>query len=342
MRFSRAFLILGGSALLFLGACDRSEKAAPPRSIAVFVPGVRAGNAIYDGMAAGVEKAVAETTGASVKVLEAGFNQAEWEEKLTSLVSTGEYDFIVTSNPSMPDLCAKIGADFPKQKFICLDGYLPGKAQMYTVLYNQTEQGYVTGYLAGLVTTSSMSGANRDKKVGFLIAQHYPVMDKIIAPGFEQGLTAVDPAITVDLRVLGNFFDAAKAADLAKSMLGSGCDVILPICGSGNEGVYKTATDTGTYAVVFDGNDFARAPKAILGCTVLHQAELAYVKTKAAFDGSLPFGTADIVSMKDGYIEFLDKDPVYLANVPADIREKMADLIERIKSGELVLPVPSL
>ena len=176
---------------------------AKPYKVAVFVPGVRAGNAIYDGMAKGVEKAVSEIAGASVKVLEAGFNQAQWEEKLTSLVATGEYDLVVTSNPSMPELCAKVGKSFPQQKFLNLDGQLAGNKQVYTVLYNQTEQGYVTGYLAGLASVSSMKGANKDKKVGLIMGQHYPVMDKIIAPGFEQGLKAVDPAFQLDIREIG-------------------------------------------------------------------------------------------------------------------------------------------
>ena len=328
---SLAILALGSGALW----------ARPPK-VAVFIPGVRAGNAIYDGLASGVEKAVAGTPGASLKILEAGFNQAEWEEKLTSLVASDDFDFVVTSNPSMPELCAKVGSSFPGQKFICLDGYLKGNRNIYTALYNQVEQGYVTGYLAGLVTASSMPGANKEKKVGFLIAQHYPVMDKIIAPGFERGLRAADPGISVDQRVLGNFYDAAKAAELAKSMIGSGCDVILPICGGANEGVYKAAAAAGTYVVVFDGDDFARAPKAILGCTVLHQAELARAKVEAAFAGRLPFGTADVVSMKDGYIEFLDRNPTYLANVPGDIRAKMAELVAGIKGGRVVLAAPQL
>jgi simple sugar transport system substrate-binding protein len=329
-------------ALALGAALYAASTEAKALKVALFIPGVRAGNAIYDGMARGIERAVAEAPGASLKVLEAGFNQAEWEEKLTSLAASDDYDLVVTSNPSMPELCAKVGAGFPKSKFLCLDGYLLGNPQVYTVLYNQVEQGYVTGYLAGLVTTSRMPGANAERKVGFLIAQHYPVMDKIIAPGFERGLKAVDPSISIDQRVLGNFYDAAKAADLARSMIGAGSDVLLSICGGANEGVYKAATAAGAYAVVFDGNDFARAPKAILGCTVLHQDELAYAKAKAAFAGKLAFGAAEIVSMKDGYIEFLEKDPAYLANVPADIRAKMAELVASIKGGKLVLPLPKL
>jgi len=332
----RTVLILAALAALLVAA------SAKPVKIAVFVPGVTAGNAIYQGLADGVKKAASATKNAEVKVYEAGFNQSEWEDKLTSLVASGSYDFVITSNPSMPDLCAKVGANFPGQKFICLDGYLRGNPNIYTVLYNQTEQGYVTGYLAGLITTSTKSvlaGANSEKKVGFLIAQHYPVMDKIIGPGFAAGLRAVDAAITVDQRVLGNFYDASKAADLAKSMYGAGADVILPIAGGANEGVYKTAESLGRYVVVFDGNDFARAPKNILGCTVLHQDRLACEKTMAAIAGTLKFGTADIVGMKDGYIEFLENDPAYLASVPRALRSRMQKVVADIKSGKLVLTV---
>lgn len=315
---------------------------AKPIKVAVFIPGVREGNAIYNDMAKGVEKLVSETPGTSVKVYEAGFNQAEWEEKLTSLVATGEYDYIVTSNPSLPDLISKISPSFPKQKFICVDGQLDGNPNVYTVLYNQSEQGYVTGYFAGLISTSALKGSNPEKKVGLIIGQHYPVMDKIIAPGFEQGLKAVDPSFQLDIRVVGNWFDATKAAELAKSMFASGVDVILPICGSASEGVVKAAQNSGKYVVFFDGNEFARAPKTILGCTVLHQEELTYNKLKLAFEGKLPFGSAEVVGMKDGYIEFLDKDPTYLQEVPASVRTKVEAVISLIKSGKLQFKVPAL
>lgn len=337
MGFKKSILLAAAA----LALCA-SQAFAKPLKVAVYVPGVRAGNAIYDGMAKGVEKLVAETPGSSVKVLEAGFNQAQWEEKLTSLVATGEYDLIVTSNPSLPELCAKVGASFPKQKFLCLDGQLAGNKQIYTVLYNQTEQGFVTGYLAGLVSTSAMAGANKELKVGLIIGQHYPVMDKIIAPGFEQGLKAVDSAFQLDMRVVGNWFDAAKASDLAKSMVESGVDVILPISGSANQGAIKLAQDTGKYVVIFDADDYARAPKTVLGCMVLHQERLAYVKAKAAFDGALPYGTADVVGMKDGYIEFLDKNQLYIDSVPAAIRGKVGALLDEIRSGKKVFSVPKL
>jgi len=154
-RFLVAFVlaIVAGTALW----------AQAPR-IGVFIPGVREGSPIYDTMAKGAERLAAEISGASIKIFEAGFNQAEWEEKLTSFVASGKFDIVITSNPSMPELVNNVSKSFPKQKFICLDGYLPGNPNVYSALYNQLEQGYVTGYLAGLVSISGMKGTNPDKK----------------------------------------------------------------------------------------------------------------------------------------------------------------------------------
>jgi simple sugar transport system substrate-binding protein len=294
--------------------------AKPPR-IGVFIPGVREGSPTYSDLAAGAERLAAEIPGASVKIFEAGFNQAEWQEKLTSFVATGNYDFILTSNPSLPDLIEAISPMFPKQKFISLDGMKPGNPNLYTVLYNQTEQGYITGYLAGLLSLSSLPGANAAKKVGLIIGQHYPVMDKLIIPGFEQGL---------------------KAADPARSMIDSGVDVILPICGSASQGVIKTAQDAGKYLVFFDSDEYARAPKTILGCTALRQENLAYTKLKEAVEGRLAFGKADIVGMKEGYIELLNGNPSYLDGVPKSVQAKVAEAIARIKNGSLSFKVPQL
>jgi riboflavin transport system substrate-binding protein len=315
--------------------------ASPPR-IGVFIPGIREGSPTYDDLAKGAERFIAEIPGASLKVFEAGFDQAAWQEKLTSFVATGSFDIVITSNPSLPDLIEKLLPLFPKQKFICLDGMKAGNPNLHTVLYNQTEQGYLTGYLAGLISTSSLPGANAARKAGMIIGQHYPVMDKLIVPGFEQGLKAVDPAFSLDLRVLGNWFDATKAAELAKSMFESGVDVVLPICGSASQGVIKAAQDGGKYLLFFDSDEYSRAPASILGCTALRQEELAYTKLKEAYSGKLKYGAAEVVGVREGYIEFLDRNSSYLNGVPAAAKAKVAALIARLKSGALSFPVPAL
>lgn len=315
---------------------------AAPLKIGVFIPGQREGSPIYDSLAAGAERFASENPGSSVRVFEAGFNQAEWQEKLTSFVGSNRFDVILTSNPSLPDLIEAIAPFFPSQKFICLDGYKTGVSALHTVLYNQTEQGYIAGYLAGLISSSALPGANPQKKAGMIIGQHYPVMDTLIAPGFEQGLKAVDPSFGLDIRVLGNWYDATKASDLAKSMIASGVDVILPICGSASQGVVKATKDLNRYLVFFDSDEYARAPGTILGCVALKQKELAYAKLAEFAQKATPWGRADVVGVKEGFIELLDRHPGYAQNLPQSIRGRMSDLIAGIASGALSFPAPRL
>lgn len=315
---------------------------AAPLKIGVFIPGQREGSPIYDSLAAGAERFASENPGSSVRVFEAGFNQAEWQEKLTSFVGSNRFDVILTSNPSLPDLIEAIAPLFPSQKFICLDGYKTGVSALHTVLYNQTEQGYIAGYLAGLISSSALPGANPQKKAGMIIGQHYPVMDTLIAPGFEQGLKAVDPSFGLDIRVLGNWYDATKASDLAKSMIASGVDVILPICGSASQGVVKATKDLNRYLVFFDSDEYARAPGTILGCVALKQKELAYAKLAEFAQKATPWGRADVVGVKEGFIELLDRHPSYAQNLPQSIRGRMSDLIAGIASGALSFPAPRL
>lgn len=323
-------------------ARKKTPKEAEAYRVAAFVPGVVAGSPLYEQLVSGAEKAVAEYPNASLKVIEGGFNQAEWGEKITSLAATGEYNVIITSNPAMPFVILDITKVFPDQKFICFDAFYKGNSQIYTVLYNQVEQAYFLGYLGGLITGSSMTGANSDLKVGMIVAQQYPALDKMIVPGYKLGLQAVDPAITMDFRVIGNWYDANKAADLANSMIDSGVDVIATIAGGANQGVINACRERGKYVLYFDSNELAMAPGVIVGCGLLYQEKLVSEVLKEAIQGKVLYGEARIVTAEQGYVDFVDDDPLYIKSVAADVREAMDIVVRKIRSGELRLAAPEL
>jgi len=339
--------IVAAAALILLAAITAGCKKAPPKAaeafdIAVFIPGVTAGSPVYEQLVAGTNQAAAEFPNATVKVLEAGFNQAEWGEKMTSLAATGEYELIVTSNPAMPFVTLEVAKSFPNQKWLNMDSYLDGHPQFATVLYNQMEMTYMSGYLGGLVTTSGMPGANADLKAGMIVAQEYPALTKLMKPGYEMGLKAANAGITVDYRVIGNWYDANKAAELANSMFDAGVDVILTICGGANQGVLKAAKDRGKYVLMVDANDYKAAPGVIVGCAVLNQAKATYERVKMAIEGRLVFGKAAVVHTKDGYVDFADTDPLYLQALPEELRRKMDEVVKKLRSGALHLEPPAL
>lgn len=334
-----ALMVVIAGSLFGLGAGEPEDQDI--FSVAVFVPGVVEGSPTYELLVAGVEEAVEEQEAATVQVVEGGFNQSLWQEGVTSLAASGDFDLIVTSNPSMPEICAAVAEAFPRQRFLVLDGYLSGNEAIHTVLFNQREQGFLSGYFAGLVTTSDMENANPEPRVGLLAGQEFPIMNGVILPSYELGLKAVDPDGTVDFRILGNWYDASKAADLASNMIDGGADTILAISGGGNQGVITSARQRGAYVLWYDTSGYDEAPGIVVGSSMVRLDRAAYEKTTAAIEGRLAYGEAVILGVQEGYVTYDTENREFQRHVPESIRQELEAMLDRLESGDLVLEMPT-
>jgi simple sugar transport system substrate-binding protein len=293
------------------------------------------GSPIYEMLAAGVNRAAVEQPGVTVTVIEGGFNQAEWEGRITALAASGVYDLIVSSNPSLPAIAQSVSAKFPKQQFLLLDGEVSGNPNIYSLRYNQREQAFMAGHIAALVTLETGGEAAEVRRLGLVAGQEYPAMNTIILPGYLAGAQSVDPSFTVDFRVVGNWFDAGTGASLAADMIRRGTVVILCIAGGANEGVVQAAFEAGAKTVWFDTNGYGIRPGTVVGSSVLYQDKPAYEQTKRYLAGILPFGQAEMVGVSDGFVDFVEDDPRYISAVSPEIREKQAELLTRIRAEEL-------
>jgi simple sugar transport system substrate-binding protein len=314
-------------------------------SVLVYITGVVAGSPTYEMLAHGAQEFADAHTHVSVKIYEAGFNQAEWEEQLHSMVAGGEYDLVLGSNPSLPEICTRVGKTFPRQKFIIMDAAFPpdgGNSQINTYLYNQYEQALFLGYLAGLITTSAMPHANDAKKIGFIAAQEYPLLVKHIVPGFLDGARRVDPGIELDSRVIGNWYDANKAADLASAMLNAGVDVFTSIAGGAAQGLIRTITERGAYSVNFNTNDYNQALGFVVGCGIMEQKKLTKEILANVLEGKIQYGTGRTVGLREGYINFIFDDPGYRNFLPAAIQEQFGAFMDDLRAGRIEYTVPPL
>lgn len=327
----KRFLVLITATVLALASCQGKGAVHAPRSVAVFVPGVASGSPIYEMLVAGAQKAVAEFPDARLKVIEGGYDQSTWLEKIRDIAASGEFDLLVSSNPALPDLCAKVSADYPALRFFIADAYMAGNPAMYTVLYNQKEQGYIVGYLAGLATKAA--DPDGPFVAGLVAAQRYPTLDKLIQPGYEAGLKAVDPSFRLEYREIGNWYDANKAAELARSVFGAGARVILPIAGGAGQGVVAVASELGRSAVWFDGAGYQLAPGTVIGCATVAQDRLVYERLKALLSGEKRFGQAEIVDAAMGYVGFDFTGSAYQA-LPEDVKRNFEDMLARLRDGK--------
>jgi len=310
-------------------------------SVLIFVTGVLAGSPPYELMAQGAAEFAEANSNVTVKVYEAGFNQAEWEEQLTDLVSSGDYDLVLGSNPSLPEICENAGRKFPNQKFVIVDAFYEGNPQISAYFYNQYEQSLYLGYLAGLITVSDMPLANSQKKIGFIAAQEYPLLTRHMVPGFLAGAKLADPQIELDRRIIGNWFDANKAAELASSMMDSGVDVFTSIAGGAARGLLRTAMDRGSYVVSYNVDEYDLAPGAIVGCGLMEQKKLVLEILGQALAGEIQYGVSKTIGIKEGYLDFIDNEPGYMA-LPAEIREKFGAFIEDMRAGRVNYTIPPL
>lgn len=330
-------IALAAFSAVFFSNCSgkKAEKAA---SIAVFIPGIMADSPTYAHVAEGVQeaineynaKAASEEKKADVYIMEAGTNQAEWSTKLTSLAATGKYDLIISSNPSLPEIAEPIAKQFPKQKFIFLDAALEGNNQIYTVSYNQRDQAYISGYMAGLYS--------KNHKVALVAAQEYPIMNNILYPYYKLGASDAYKGTSCDFRIVGNWYDASKGAEITNALCDTGVDVILPICGGASQGVISAAGERGINIVWFDENGFKKAPGIIISCCMTKQDKAAKEATLLYLAGGTPWGTIKEVGFKEGYAEFFDKDENYIKYVSEDIRNSMSELTNGLLNGSIKLP----
>jgi riboflavin transport system substrate-binding protein len=329
--------------IFFITGCEKkSQPQNKNLSVLVFITGVIAGSPTYELMADGANEFARINQNVNVKIYEAGMNQAEWEHQLGEMVSGGEYDVVIGSNPSLPEICANVAKMFPQQKFIITDAQLEGNPQIRTYLYNQYEQSLMLGYLAGLITVSKMPNANNQKRIGFIAAQEYPLLTKQMVPGFLEGARLVDPAIELDRRIVGSWGDANKAAELAGAMMDAGVDVFTAIAGGAAQGMIKTAAERGAYIVWYNINAYNQAPGVIVGCGIMEQKKLVTEILGDVLSGKIQYGISQTLGVKEGYINFLLDDPGYRDNIPSDIREKFEKFLNDFRSGFINYAIPSL
>jgi riboflavin transport system substrate-binding protein len=327
-------------AVLALTGCSKKEstEVEKPFSIAVFVPGVLAGSPTYEMMDKGVRTAAANK-GATVKTVEGGFNQAEWAEQVTALAAEKTYDLIVTSNPSMPEICRKIQEYYPEQDFLNLEGSGIIDDQVSTFFFNHKELAFLLGNFAGFLTDSRMKSDNEVVKVGLIAGQEYPEMNNYIKPGFEMGFKNVNSNIDLDFRIIGNWYDASKASELAADMYANGADIILTIAGGANQGVLTAAKNAGKFVLWYDSNGYAIEQGVVIGSGIIREDRAAEEMVTKAIEGTLKRGTSISAGVYEGYVDFIDDDANYQKYVAISIREKMDKLLDDMRSGKIKLPI---
>jgi len=168
--------------------------------------------------------------------------ESDYLPNLRSLAQTGEYDIIVAVGFMMTDAVIQVADEFPDQKFAIVDGFIPDKPNVVSILFKENEGSALIGALAGLIA------ANDGKdKVGIVLGVEIPVLYKFEG-GYRFGVawaedyykqkTGNDVNIDILYTYTGSFTDPAKGKTAAQAQLGQGAWVVYQVAGATGLGVF--------------------------------------------------------------------------------------------------------
>ncbi|MGH3024186.1 MAG: BMP family lipoprotein [Gaiellaceae bacterium] len=279
----------------------------------------------------GLERA-AEELGVEIRVLESQ-SDADYIPNLSTLAEEG-FDLIISVGFLMGEATHQAAEEFPDTSFGIVDFAYGGEGceetnscelpNLQGLVFKEQEAGYLTGYLAGLVTESNTVSSVGGIKI--------PPVDRFIA-GFQKGATDANPDVTTLNGYSQDFVDQAKCKEVALDQIAEGSDVVFQVAGGCGLGALDAAQQEGVWGIGVD------ADQAFLGDHVLTSAlkrvdEAVYQTIAAVVDGSFAGGGVSVFGLAEEGVGLGETS----ANAPADAVAETEAQIDAIVAGEIEIP----
>ena len=254
-------------------------------------------------------------------------NEAQRAQAMQRMVDRGA-TVVLGVGFAQADAIAGISAENPDVQFSIIDvGWLSGD-NLRQYVFKEHEGSYLVGIAAAM--------ASETGKVGFVGGMDIPLISKF-ACGYVGGAKSVNSDIVVYQNMTGTtpaaWNDPVKGAELTRSQIDRGADVIYQAAGGTGVGVIQAAVDSGKLAIGVDSNQNGIAPGSILTSMLKRVDVAAYNTFMDAKTNSFTSGVQVLGVAEDGVGWALDDNNRSLisADMEATIEQARAD----IESGKI-------
>ena len=188
------------------------------------------------------------------------FEIATQAQSLQALRSFAQRGFtpIVAIGFTHASALAEVAPEFPETDFAIVDMVVDAP-NVRSIVFREHEGSYVVGKLAAM---ASKTGA-----VGFVGGMDIPIIRKF-ACGYIQGARSANPEVKVLVNMTGTtpaaWSDPARGAELTRSQIEQGADVIIQAAGGTGIGVLQAAADGGALGIGTDSNQNGLHPGKVL------------------------------------------------------------------------------
>ena len=309
-------------ALLSAGVA-RAAEVAPA---VVFDMGGKFDKSFNAGVHDGAE-AFTKATGIAVREFEPQ-NDTQREQALRNFARRGQTP-IVAVGFNQASAVKTVAAEFPALRFVIIDSVAEAP-NVQSILFREEQGSYLAGMLAAM---RSATGT-----VGFIGGMDLPLIRKF-ACGYAEGARAVNPKVEVLQNMTGStpaaWADPVRGAELARSQIERGADVVFHAAGATGIGVLQAAADAGKYGIGVDSNQNMLHPGHVLTSMVKRVDVATRAALEAASAGTWRPDTQVLGLAEDGVALAFDENNAGIVT-PA-MRSRVTDAKADIAAGKITV-----
>ena len=346
-------LALAGAMVLSMTGCSGKKKETEAKveaeeaekttsegtyKAAVLVPGTLGDKSFWDstneGLTALKEELGEDVFDFDVQEMGAGADDmASYPDFFLDAADSGKYDVIITGSWTAVDALTEAMEDYPDQKFILFDEEFDFEGNgnpenVYNLLFKQNEVSFLVGACAEKLSETGT--------ICFLGGMEGKVINDFLV-GYIQGAKEVNPDAKVAVSFVGNYEDSAKGKDLSLAMFNAGADVGFNVAGAAGMGILEAAKEAGKLAFGVDSDQAGLNPDLadVIPTSALKNVGASLSQAiKKDMEGELAWGTAETYGFAENGVALLDNEH-YQEMVPEEARAEVAELQEKISSGEI-------
>ena len=261
-------------------------------------------------------------------------SDADYNTNLNKLVRR-EFDLVFGIGFLMEAAITEIATQQKDAQLAIIDAVVD-QPNVASVLFKEQEGAFLAGVSAALMTKS--------KKIGFVGGMEIPVIERFEA-GFLEGVKAVDPSITVDVKYTGAFDKAELGKTTANLMYSSGVDIIFHAAGGTGNGVFAEAKELKTndpdayvWVIGVDSDQYEEGKVGDTNVTLtsmLKRVDVAVQNlSKLAMDGEFPGGETKVYGLAEEGVALADSRGA----IPEDVLAQIDEYAKKIADGDVVVP----
>lgn len=283
-----AGLMAGGAAGL---AFARIARAAAEEPALIYDYGGKFDKSFNQAAFEGAER-FRQETGVGFREVEIQ-NEGQREQAMLTMARRGSL-LVVGVGFGHLSAMTKAAGQYPAARFTIIDTVLD-RPNVQSIVFREQEGCYLVGMLAAL--------ASRSGVVGFIGGMDSPVIRRA-AGAYEQGAKAARGDVQVLETMTGTtataWSDPTRGAELARSQMDRGADVIFAAAGATGLGVLQAVADAGKLSIGCDSNQNGLHPGSVLTSFIKRTDIAVYDALKSAHDGTWRPGLTSLGLKEDG------------------------------------------